>query len=164
MISGNFYFISDDYFIKFKDEALMTNKELINGVEHNRPCYYAFKDESDERILWMIPVSSQIQKYEEQYNKSIERYGLCDAISFGYLKGNKNAFLLQNMCPVIEKYILNEYCDAQTARPISIPKDLKKELNAKARKIIRRRNQGKKLSFTNIIEMKQELIRELSSL
>lgn len=163
MGTGKFYFLSDDYYIKFNDEKMMSNKEMIDGKEHNRPCYYAFKDDDDSRILWMIPVSSQVSKYANEYNKSIEKYGKCDTISFGYLKGNKNAFLLQNMCPIIEKYILNEYCDAQTARPIEIPNDLKRELNAKARKIIRLANKGTKLSFTNIIKMKQELVREFDN-
>lgn len=49
MTNGNFYFLSDDYFIIFRNENIMSNKEPIDGVEHNRPCYYAFKDEEDER-------------------------------------------------------------------------------------------------------------------
>lgn len=164
MINGNFYFLSDEYFVCFEEENLMKNKEVIEGAEHNRPCYYAFKDEEDERILWMIPVSSRMEKYEKQYNRSIEKYGLCDAISLGYLKGNKTAFLLQNMCPVTEKYILNEYVDAQNHNAIKISNGLKKELNAKARKIIRLANQGKKLTFTNVIRIRQRLLEEMECL
>ncbi len=96
MTNGNFYLLEGEYFTKFKSEHLMKNKECIDGVEHNRPCYYAFKDDEDNRIWWMIPVSSRIEKYENQYNRSMQKYGLCDAISLGYLKGNRTAFLLQN--------------------------------------------------------------------
>ena len=60
MTNGNFYFLKDEYFTKFRNEHLMKNKECIDGVEHNRPCYYAFKDDEDDRILWMIPVSSRL--------------------------------------------------------------------------------------------------------
>lgn len=56
---------------------------------------------------------------------------------------------------------MNEYCDAETSRPISIPSDIKRELNAKARKLIRLANQGKLIPFTDIIFMKQELLKEL---
>lgn len=160
MEKGYFYFISDDYYNKFSNEKLLTNKENVNGEVHNRPCYYSFQDDADKEIYWMIPVSSQIDKFEEEYNKSMERYNMCDSISFGYLKGEYNAFLLQNMCPVTSKYILNRYCYADSQKPVHIPNDLKRELNAKARKILRLAQKGKKLTFTNILKMRDELLSE----
>ncbi|MDD3173370.1 MAG: hypothetical protein PHF63_06890 [Herbinix sp.] len=160
MDKGNLYFISDEFFDKFKDQKLMTNKE--DG--HNRPCYYAFKDDKYENIFWMIPISSQVEKFEDEYNKSIKKYGLCDKISFGYLKGEKNVFLLQNMCPVISKYILNEYCYINTTRPVTIPNDLKREINAKARKLIRKAENGTCIPFTDIISMRTNLLEELDVL
>ncbi len=161
MQKGYFYFISDDYYQKFPNEKLMANKEMVNGEVHNRPCYYSFQDDDEKDIYWMIPVSSQTDKYLEEYNKSIERYNMCDSISFGYLKGQYNAFLLQNMCPVTQKYILNQYFYADSHNPVHIPNDLKRELNAKARKILRLAKKGKKLTFTNILKMKKELLSEL---
>lgn len=161
MEKGYFYFISDDYYEKFSDEKLMTNKEIVNGEVHNRPCYYSFQDDDEKEIYWMIPVSSQTDKYLEEYNKSMERYNLCDSISFGYLKGEYNAFLLQNMCPVTQKYILNQYYYADSQKPVHIPNDLKRELNTKARKIFRLAKKGKKLTFTNILRMRKELLSEL---
>ena len=116
------------------------------------------------RRNWMIQVSFQVEKFENQYNKSIDKYGLCDKISFGYLKGDKNAFLLQNMCPVIKKYILNEYTYVDTLRPVTIPNDLKREINAKARKLIRKAEQGTCIPFTDIIHMREQLLNELVSL
>ena len=109
----------------------------------------------------MIPVSSQTDKYLNEYNRSIEKYGVCDTISFGYLKGEFNAFLLQNMCPVTNEFILNQYLYADSQKPVHIPNDLKRELNAKARKIIRLAEKGKKLTFTNILDMRQQLISTL---
>lgn len=139
----------------------MTNKEIVNGEVHNRPCYYSFQDDDEKEIYWMIPVSSQTDKYLDEYNKSMERYNLCDSISFGYLKGEYNAFLLQNMCPVTQKYILNQYYYADSQRPVHIPNDLKRELNTKARKILRLAKKGTKLTFTNILRMRKELLSEL---
>lgn len=161
MEQGYFYFISDEYYTKFSNEKLMTNKEVIDGESHNRPCYYAYKD--DEGIFWMVPVSSQIEKFTNQYNRSMKKYGMCDAVCFGYLKGEYNAFLLQNLCPVTEKYILNQYLHADTKKPVSIPNDLKRELNAKIRKILRLAEKGKKLTFTNILEMRQKLLDEIQN-
>ena len=161
MERGYFYFISDEYYKKFSNEKLMTNKEMVHGEVHNRPCYYSFQDDDEKRIFLMIPVSSQTDKYLNEYNRSIEKYGVCDTISFGYLKGEFNAFLLQNMCPVTNEFILNQYLYADSQKPVHIPNDLKRELNAKARKIIRLAEKGKKLTFTNILNMRRQLISTL---
>lgn len=160
MKKGYLYFLSDEYFQKFSNEKLMTNKEITNGEIHNRPCYYSFQDDDDKRIFWMIPVSSQTRKYKQEYDRSIKKYNMCDSISFGYVKGEYNAFLLQNMCPVTRKYILNQYYYIDNHEPVSIPSDLRRELNAKARKIIRLAKLGKQLTFTNILKIKQELLLE----
>ncbi len=161
MQKGYFYFLSDEYYKKFDSEKLMTNKELDDGEAHNRPCYYSFQDDYDKQIFWMIPVSSQTDKYLAEYHKSMEKYNICDTISFGYLKGDFTAFLLQNMCPVTSKYVLNQYLYADSKKPVHIPNDLKKELNAKARKLLRLSKKGNKLTFTNILKMREELLSEL---
>lgn len=160
MDKGKLYFLSDEYFNKFKGQKLLNNKEDGN----KRPCYFSFPDDKYKDIYWMVPVSSKVDKFEKEYNKSIQKYGLCDKISFGYLKGEKNAFVLQNMCPIIEKYILNEYCYKGTAKPITIPNDLKKEINAKARKLIRKAENGTCIPFTDIIYMRNNLLEELEML
>ena len=41
---GKFYFLSNAYLEVFNDLYLMKNSEEINGVEHNRPCFFAFQD------------------------------------------------------------------------------------------------------------------------
>ena len=68
------------------------------------------------------------------------------------------------MCPVIKKYILNEYTYVDTLRPVTIPNDLKREINAKARKLIRKAEQGTCIPFTDIIRMREQLLNELVSL
>ena len=70
-------------------------------------CFYAFRDEKTG-LFWMIPFSSQIGKFRGYYNFKIQRYGKCDTIAFGEVLGYEKAFLIQNMCPVTEKYIKNE--------------------------------------------------------
>ena len=105
MDSGYLYFIKDAFYQDYPHNDLKPNKSVDkNGNIHNRPCYYAFK-EGD--IVWMVPVSSQVQKYEEIYNKKTSDGKDCDSIVFGYVKGNKNAFLIQNMIPITEDYINN---------------------------------------------------------
>ena len=102
MESGKFYFIKDKFYIKFKKYGLLENRDMMDGKLHNRPCYYSFKFDDNNEIYWMIPVSSKIEKYRKQYEHSIQKYGVCDNISFGYILGNLCAFLPQNLFPVTE--------------------------------------------------------------
>lgn len=142
----------------------MENKEIIDGKEHNRPCCYLFKfTKCDENIYWMIPISSKVSKYEAEYQKSFKKYGMCDNISFGYILGERRAFLLQNLFPITEEYIDNIYIDKNTSKPITIPGDLMSELNRKARKKIRYNQQGKKFGMSNIMKIYNDLLADIET-
>ena len=60
---GYFYFIKDIFFEIIDDKELMQNKE--NG--NKRPCYFCFKSEKYHDIIWFIPVSTKIEKYQKIY-------------------------------------------------------------------------------------------------
>lgn len=160
---GKLYFVKDEFYKRFKNCGLLENKEIIDGKEHNRPCCYLFKFAQDETdIYWLIPVSSKVSKYKSEYKKSIEKYGKCDNISFGYILGDKCAFLPQNLFPITKEYINNVYIDKNTSLPITIPADLMAELNKKARKKIRYNQQGKTFGMTNIIKIYDELKKDIN--
>ena len=155
---GKLYFVDDSFYARFQNCGLSENKEMINGKPHGRPCCYLFKYEEDnDDIYWIIPVSAQVEKYEKEYQKSIDKYGKCDNISFGYILGEKHAFLPQNLFPITSRYIQNVYIDKNTSLPITISSNLMTELNAKARKKIRYNKQGKQLGMTNIMKIYDEL-------
>lgn len=160
MDSGKFYFISDDYFKKFEGMGLLKNKETVDGKSHGRPCFYAFKEDGYD-IYWMIPISSKIEKYQKEYKKAFDKYGLCDGISFGYILGEKKAFLVQNMLPVTDRYITNIYIDKNTLNPVSVPRKLQSKLNAKIRKAVRKYRQGVKIVLTMALDIENVLIGEL---
>ena len=158
MQTGKLYFVKDEFYEKFKGYGLLENKEVVNGKPHNRPCCYLFQfKEQNDDIYWMIPVSSQTAKYYDEYNHSIEKYGKCDNISFGYVLGKKCAFLPQNLFPVTEEYISNIYIDKNTQKPISVSPKLMAELNAKARKKIRYNQAGKKLGLSDALGIYEQL-------
>lgn len=50
----------------------MQRRTMETGREHNRPCCYLFKFDNlpDDGIYWMIPISSRIDKYKEEYRKA----------------------------------------------------------------------------------------------
>ena len=83
---------------------------MAEGISHDRPCFCAFQD-SKTGLFWLVPISSKIQKFRRIYQNKVNKYGRCDTIDFGYVLGHEKAFLLQNMCPVLDRYIKNEYFD-----------------------------------------------------
>ena len=57
---GYSYHIKDEFFDLVKDKYLMSNKEQGNY----RPHYYAIQDRKNPKLYWMIPISSQAEKYK----------------------------------------------------------------------------------------------------
>lgn len=130
---GHFYYLCDQYYVDFPDSRLMKNKESINGQLHDRPCFYAFQD-SNTGLYWMIPFSSQVNKFRNIYVQKVQKYGKCDTIVFGSVLGHQKAFLIQNMCPITPQYVKNEYIDSSANTPVRISGVLEKELLSKAKK------------------------------
>jgi len=60
--SGYLYHIKDKFFDIMDDKNLMINHE--KGKK--RPTYFVFKE---EEILWFIPLSSNIEKYQKIIDK-----------------------------------------------------------------------------------------------
>lgn len=150
MTKGKFYFLSDEYCNKFSKHGVMVNKETTSNGLHRRPCFYAIQDIKNENIYWMIPISSQIEKYRNILEEKLERYKVYDGLEFGYVQGREAAFLLQNICPVTEKYIVEKYIDEHTGKDVSIPNDLMRKIDAKAKKIMNKYYQGTKIVITDL--------------
>ena len=58
-MQAQLYFLSNQYYVDFPDDKLMKNKELVNGIPHNRPCFFAFLDPNRPEIYWIVPISSK---------------------------------------------------------------------------------------------------------
>ena len=95
---GYLYHIKDEFFKKVNDDSLMSNHELGK----KRPTYFTIKEQD---ILWFIPLSSKVFKYEKIIERKLERYGHCDTILIREVLGKKAAILIQNAFPTLEKYI-----------------------------------------------------------
>ena len=157
MNSGHFYYILDQYFVDFPDIYLMKNKETINKEVHDRPCFYAYKDNLTG-LFWMIPFSSQVCKYKKYYNAKMAKYKRCDTIVFGNVLGHEKAFLIQNMCPITPQYIKNEYIDAVSKKAVRIDGRLEKEIVEKAKKVLALQRNGIKLIFPDVLAIEEKLI------
>lgn len=153
-----FYFIKNKYFQDFPDKGLMQNHETINGEKHGRPCFYALKDRVNPNIYWLIPISSKVKKYTDIYNHKIKKFKSCDTLHFGKVLGEKRVFLIQNMCPITEKYIEEQY--VVSGKKVIIDNKLERDLLRKVNKIYSLNNRINIL-FPNVKKIKQELIRQL---
>ena len=159
---GNFYFLNASYFNDFKDDKLMGNRESVQGIPSDRPCFYAIYDDNTS-LYWLIPFSSNISKFKAIYQKKIDRYKKCDTIVFGNVLGHEKAFLIQNMCPVLPQYIKNEYIDSIASIPVKVDGVLEKELITKSKRVLALQRKGIKLIFPDVLEIEKELIKKLGS-
>ena len=87
--TGYLYHIKDEYFDVVNDENLMQNHE--KGKK--RPTYFTIKD---KEILWFIPISSKVEKYQKIIDKKIEKYGFCNTIIIRKIDDEDAAILLKN--------------------------------------------------------------------
>lgn len=147
---GKFYFIKDEFFEIVKDKELCANKD--RGIK--RPCFYCIRDSSNLDLIWFVPISSKIDKYKKIYDKKLKNTGVVDTIVFGYVEGEKRVFLIQNMFPTTEKYIVEKY--VKQKRDVVVNKRLNKELQSKANKILTLVEKGyKKVVFPDIMKIRK---------
>ena len=156
---GCFYFIKDSFFDIIDDSELMQNKE--NG--NKRPCYYCFKSKTYDDIIWFIPVSTQIEKYQKIYNYKIQKQiklgkkPSIDTIVFGNVANTYSVFLIQNMFPVTKKYVESQYIKNKVA--IRLSNKLQTEVIYKANKVLNLYNHGmKNIIFPNVDKILEQLL------
>lgn len=150
--TGNLYHIKDEYFDVVKDENLMQNYE--KGKKN--PTYFTIKD---KEILWFIPISSKVDKYQRIINKKIERYGFCNTIIIRKIANVDAAILLQNAFPTLEKYI--DHVHTVDGVPLKIPTDLQNEIKSLFKNMIGLRKRGINLFFTDIDSLKKKMLDEI---
>lgn len=149
---GKFYFIKDEFFDVFKDYGLMLNKE--NGKK--RPCYFCFRDKYNKEIIWFVPISTKYDKYQKIYEYKKQRQHIVYNFVFGEVVGKKAVFLIQNIFPTTEEYILEKYVTEN--KDVEIALSVRNKIIAYSRQVIMKAEQGINIPFYNIIEMEKILL------
>lgn len=139
--AGHFYFVADSFFEKVQDPYLKINYEYTY-----RPHYFPFIDEQTG-LLWLVPCSSKVEKFEKITAKKKEKHKPVDAIKIITLFDDKTVLLFQDMFPIAEKYISNEYIKGGHSVKISDP-DTVSMLEKTASKIVRMIRKGVKFTPT----------------
>lgn len=162
----HFYFISDDFFNKFpQEEFLMQNKQ----ERHARPCFFVFADPEHSDLLWCVPISSQVSKYNTIIKNKFEHlqhrgihYPKCSTLRFAKVLGHSSAFLIQNMFPVTKEYVREEYLDAKTQQPVTISQASANDICINAKNVLQLVSNGhQNLVYVDILKMRQTLLAEL---
>ena len=150
---GYVYHIRNEYFEIANDDRLMRNHE--GGAF--RPTYLCLRDESTG-LLWVIPMSRRIEKYARYVQKDIDRYGECLKIVVGEYTGAEAVFLLQNMFPILPKYV--DHIHMVRQNPVPVDTRLQTVLNRNFRELLRLHRKGIKIVFTDIIRLEKLMINE----
>jgi len=155
IISGHFYFLSQQFFTDFPDPNILPNKQ-VNCSNGGRPYFAAFEK---DHIWWMIPITSKRTKFENLYKQKIQKYGKCDTIVLADCFGTLGALLIQNMVPVVEAYIKCEYCNSQTNLPYRVSQATESTTINNSQKIyaLVKTNPQSHLVFTNILSIETAL-------
>lgn len=153
--NGKFYFIRDDFFELFKDYELMENKE--NG--NKRPCYFCFRDEENEEIIWFVPISGKVEKYKQIYEKKRTKTKKVYNFVFGKVLGIDKVFLIQNIFPTTQEYIIGKYQNQK--QDVEIAERLKREIIETAKNVITLYKKGITIPFCDILKMKEILLQEI---
>jgi len=162
MDSGRFCFISDKYYEDFQDKFLMRNKEVVDGVAHDRPCFFVFQDSVTPEILWLVPISSNYAKYKGLHDKKVEKYKKCNTIRFGEVLGKQAAFLIQNICPVTQAYIREVYVD-KNGIEIQIDGRIAQDVIANAREVLAITKRGARIIFPDVNAIHKVLLEQLAT-
>ena len=150
--TGYLYHIKDEFFDVVDDENLMINHE--KGKE--RPTYFTIKD---KEILWFIPLSSKVEKYKKIVDKKVGKFGFCNTILIEKVFGKKTAILLQNAFPTLEKYI--DHVHTVDGIPAKVPEALGKIILDNFKNLLKLKERGINLFFTDIDKIKEQMLYEL---
>ncbi len=150
--TGYIYHIKDEFFDKINDKGLMINHE--NG--RARPTYFTIKDKD---ILWFIPLSSKVSKYQPIIDKKVKKYGDCRSIMIREIAEKKSVILLQNAFPTLEKYI--DHPHTINGAPARVADNLKDEILQNFNSLLALKKQGINLFFPDIDKIKEMMLEEL---
>ena len=171
------------WYINGRVESLpLTNMRYINGwVEsivlrrkagdffHNedkqmkKTGFYIIKDkffeDTNTGIYWIIPLSSQIDKYKRIVENKEKVGKPCDIIHIVKLDDSRqSAFLIQDMFPITDEYIEREYTIAGNHLMLT-SEHTAKEIEQKAKKVMGMLKRGVKFTPTqpNVLAILEKL-------
>lgn len=153
--SYGLYIVDDTFFSKYdRDHKLMLNKNEC------RPHYCGIISESG--IIWLVPLSTQIDKYQRSISNSEAKHGKgkCIFYHIGRIKGEERVFLIGDAFPCTEEYIKKPFTIAGVPYVIQNQKDIAAVQQKLSRFIALVRN-GRLHPNANIMNIEKSLLKNL---
>lgn len=150
------YIVSDDFFKQYPSDRYMDNK---GG---SRPHYYAIADKSG--VLWMIPLSTRVEKYQRLIQAAEKRHGKGNCIHYliAPIYGKDRVFIICDMFPVLPEHILRPY-KIGGCPYILESKGIRKAVRTKAMAYLNMVERGVMSSPLHIMETKEKLLKKTES-
>lgn len=144
-----FYKLKNEFFDEMDDPYLKNNKD------EKRPFFYCIREQnSDNGIYWLIPMSSRTEKYKRIITEKRAKNRPTDGLYICRLPNDiENAFLIQDIFPVTEEYILGSYTIGENPMILPGEKD-RRAVEHKAKKVLILIKKGIKLTPTSPDVMK----------
>lgn len=155
IIEGNgLCIIADQYFEDFPSVRHMSNKH------ESRPYYLAIR--GADGIIWMIPLSSQVEKYKRKIEADESKYGDCMFCYLARVKGRESAFLIGNVIPVTENYIKKPFTVSGIPFVMQNKDDIRK-IQSKLKRYLLMTRQGKMKPAVDILKIERILLNRLQN-
>jgi hypothetical protein len=150
--------VSDEFFKKIDDPYLKINYDTTK-----RPHYFAFKDKETE-LFWLVPCSSKVEKFEAIIAKRKEQNKSTIGMKITIMQNTKTVLLFQDMFPILEKYIEQQYKRRNEPYSITDQKTVERFASNAKQVIYLLIEQNKKLTPTapNVQRIRKLMLDELS--
>ena len=151
------YFVKDEFFDRVQDAFLKMNKE-----DSARPHYFPFID-NKTGLYWLIPCSSRIDKYKNIIESKKAKGKPHNHIQIIKVNGREEAFLYQDMFPVLPKYIADPYSNKYGIFEVK-SESMIEQINGNAVKIIKLLRHGLKFTPTqpDILRIEKLMLEEIN--
>ena len=162
---GGLYFLREDFYLRFSSLCPYISAMAKCGEDgtdrHGRP--HICIGSSHRALLWMVPISSQVEKYEREIAKQTQKYGTCDKVQIVRLSTGTRAALIQNIIPCTPRYIDEQYYNRQTGAAEEIDKEDLYRVCDSARKLIVLHRCSPKCGFifTDIFRIASALLQDV---
>lgn len=150
IVDFGLYTVKDEYFNKYKSTYFSDNKK------ENRPYYLSLTDK--DGIIWLIPLSSQIEAYRAKIKKDTENKGSCLFYHIGIIHKKESVFLIGNIFPVTPLYLSNEYTYSNIHYIVKNA-TLIKEISKRTKKFLALVKSGKLKPNVDIMAIKNDLLK-----
>jgi DNA-binding cell septation regulator SpoVG len=106
-------------------------------------------------------MSSRTEKYRGVIEKAINKYGVCRAVAIENYAGRKNAFLFQNMFPVLPKYV--DHAHEWKGNQVPVDTRVQSKLKRNFSETLRLHKLGRKVIFPDIDRLEQLMLAEIAN-